>query len=518
MPVVLLIKAVEEADSSHALLPLADREQATRETLRALKLPSDGMDVPSAGRRYLRALADRAQRLLGILDRRYPVVGELLGHLRWPAWLSVLIVLAAFATGMALASLQEARRINILAFPFLGVIAWNLAIYAVLAVAALQRGAGLAGSAVRPATGRGLTAVTTRVMARPLRAIAKKTAQVHAVLGRAVEAFVGEWTRHTAPVIAARSRRLLHLGSAVLALGLIAGLYFRGIVFQYEAGWESTFLDPPQVRDVLGILFGPASRLSGVPLPATTEAVAALRWDGAAGGGDAAPWIHLIAVTLAIYVVVPRLLLAGAAWLGELRRYFGSGMPSELVPYARRVFGAPGRGLRSAVAAVIPYAYEPPPGAVTGLGRLLEKKLGAAVRLAMQPVLHYGDEARAGRTVTGHGATTVDAQVLLFSMGATPESENHGDVVAAVRDAAERLQPPPELLVVIDEAPFAARLTSELATRIAERRELWRTFLDTYGLEATFLTEAETGVVVDQDASPGTDVVVDRSASPGRSR
>jgi hypothetical protein len=87
-----------------------------------------------------------------------------------------------------------------------------------------------------------------------------------------------------------------------------------------------------------------------------------------------------------------------------------------------------------------------------------------------------------------------------------------------VRDAAERLQPPPELLVVIDEAPFAARLTTELATRIAERRELWRTFLDTYGLEATFLTEAETGVAVDQDASPGTDVVVDRSASPGRPR
>ena len=55
--------------------------------------------------------------------------------------------------------------------------------------------------------------------------------------------------------------------------------------------------------------------------------------------------------------------------------------------------------------------------------------------------------------------------------------------------------------MVIDEAPLAARLASELATRIAERRELWRTFLDTYGLEATFLTEAETGVVGDQDAS-----------------
>ena len=202
MPVVLLIKAVEEADSSHALLPLADREQATRETLRARKLPSDGMDVPSAGRRYLGALADRAQRLVAVLDRRYPVVRDLLGHLHWPAWLTVLILLAAFATGMALASLQEARRINILAFPFLGVIAWNLAIYAVLLVAWLRRAVGLSGSAVKPATGRGLAALTTRIVSRPLRAIAKKTAQVHSVLGRAVEAFVGEWTRYAAPVIA----------------------------------------------------------------------------------------------------------------------------------------------------------------------------------------------------------------------------------------------------------------------------------------------------------------------------
>ena len=185
-------------------------------------------------------------------------------------------------------------------------------------------GAGLAstrggshGAAVKPTTGRGLSAIVTRIVVRPLRALARKTAEVHAILGRAVEAFVGEWSRLAAPIIAARSRRLLHLGSAAVALGLIAGLYFRGIVFRYEAGWESTFLGPSQVRDVLGVLFGPAARWSGIALPASTEAVAALRWDATGGGGDAAPWIHLIAVTLAIYVVIPRLAIAGAAWLNE---------------------------------------------------------------------------------------------------------------------------------------------------------------------------------------------------------
>ena len=44
MPVVLLVKAVEEADATHALLPLADREHATRETLRALGILDRGSE------------------------------------------------------------------------------------------------------------------------------------------------------------------------------------------------------------------------------------------------------------------------------------------------------------------------------------------------------------------------------------------------------------------------------------------------------------------------------------------
>ena len=45
MPVILLVKAVEEADPTHALLPLADREHATRETLRAHGLATDGPEA-----------------------------------------------------------------------------------------------------------------------------------------------------------------------------------------------------------------------------------------------------------------------------------------------------------------------------------------------------------------------------------------------------------------------------------------------------------------------------------------
>ena len=37
------------------------------------------------------------------------------------------------------------------------------------------------------------------------------------------------------------------------------------------------------------------------------EELRALRWEGVTGGGNAAPWIHLIAVTAALYIVLPRL-------------------------------------------------------------------------------------------------------------------------------------------------------------------------------------------------------------------
>ena len=73
-----------------------------------------------------RALGDRSERLLGPLVERYPIVGEVLGRTRTPAWILAVLLLLAFASGIALSALDGSRRINILAFPFIGLIAWNL--------------------------------------------------------------------------------------------------------------------------------------------------------------------------------------------------------------------------------------------------------------------------------------------------------------------------------------------------------------------------------------------------------
>ena len=47
------------------------------------------------------------------------------------------------------------------------------------------------------------------------------------------------------------AQRLFHLGAAVLAIGLIAGLYVRALALRYEAGWESTLLGPPEAHALL---------------------------------------------------------------------------------------------------------------------------------------------------------------------------------------------------------------------------------------------------------------------------
>jgi hypothetical protein len=476
---VLLVKAVEECDRSGELLPLADREHATRDVLRAMEGGAGTLPPGARDARVLGLLAERADRLYGPLAARLPVLSELLERSRIPGWATWLMLGVALASGIGLASLDGSRRINILAFPFLGVIAWNLAVYVSVGVLAARRWAGSAPAA--PARGWSASAITRR-----LSGLVARTSRVHARLGEVVGRYAADWAQVGAPLFAAHARRLLHLGAATLAVGLIAGLYLRGVVFRYEAGWESTFLGPRGVSAILGLVFGPASALTGIALPRTDEAVAALRWTASGGDGDAAPWIHLIAVTLGLYVVGPRLLLAFLARVDAWRWARVSALPAALVGYARATLGAAQFG-RGGEFVVVPYAHEPGEGSRAALARWLESEFGRGASADVRPMVRYGDEAGIRAALEGPAGGTGDV-VLLLSLAATPESENHGLAIAAARDAAAAARPSRALRVVVDEAPLLARFEGDasLAGRIEERRRLWREFVRGYGLDAAF--------------------------------
>jgi len=463
---VLLVKAVEEADTDGTLLPAADRAAAAREAMR------------NAPRDEAALMAARARTLLDRIAARHPFVKDLLDLLGRSWTLTLVLVVLGVAIGAALSALDGTRRINVLAFPLLGLIAWNLAVYAVLLVVALRPPA--------PRTSFLREAVASAGARLAASRIARAKA-FNAPLAVALQKFAGEWRAAAAPLLLARASRAFHLAAGAVGAGLIAGLYVRGIAFDYQAGWESTFLDASRARGLLLALYGPASWLTSIPVPEAAQ-LEAIRWRPDGGGGEpAARWIHLMAATALIYVVVPRLLLALLATLRATRLALRAPLPPTLAPYFRATFAAVEGAVRPARAIIAPYAYELTPNALAKLIAWIPAIAGGAPTIDARAAVPYGEEER-HRTELATLGDDANIVVLPFSLATTPEDENHGTVLAATRDwLAER--PGTQLIVVIDEAPYAQRLAGS-PERLEERRAAWRAFVEARGLQVQFASFA----------------------------
>ena len=458
---VLMVKAIEESDRDATIIPTADRATAAREAMRGLP----------AGDPHL--LVARAQALLPRIVARFPFVEEVLALLGPSRAVTLGLVVAGLLIGGALSALDGSRRINILAFPLLGVVAWNLAVYVLLVVLALRPAGGGPGPLRRrvASIGSGLAA----------RLIARSRA-FNAPLAGALEAFAREWYAAAQPLLLARATMAFHLAAAAVGAGLIAGLYLRGIAFDYQAGWESTFLDPTRARAVLAVLYGPASWLTGIPVPDAAK-LEATRWRGDAGGESAARWIHLMAATALIYVVVPRLVLALAAFAGALRHARGAVPPASLAAYFRTAFASVEGAIAPVRAVIMPFAADLSPGALAKLIAWLPSALGAQPTIDARASIPYGEEERFLASL--REGIAADIIVLPFSLATTPEDENHGAVIAGTRDWLAA-RPNTQLLVVIDEATYAQRMAGTPA-RLDERRASWRQFVEARGLKAFFV-------------------------------
>lgn len=476
---ILLIKAVEEQDAGGAILPLAEREAATRAALRRWPASQAGATRSDREQQAWRVLEARAGELYAHLVQRHPVVARTVMLESRAPQVTAILLLAAFLLGLGLSVLDSRVRIEIVAFPLLGLVLWNLVVYAVLLVSALRRarGSSKVNGVVREATW------PVRWAWQRAATLVKRAAFYHRPLAAALRAFSDAWWPIAQPLLWRHGVRVFHAGAAVVALGLVAGFYIRGIGLEYRAGWESTFLGPGPVRSILNLMYGPASALTGIALPADEAAVTALHWRGGAGGGPAAPWIHLMAATAVLLVVVPRLLLALAATVGLARAASRLDPPDALLPYARNVLGASDAALPAEAVFVVPYAYQPSVPAVEGARKLLEAAFGAGTRVAFDSQLVYGDETAYAARIS---AAPADVHVVLCSLAATPEAENHGAVLALAREALRSAPPHARLLALVDEAPFVGVVGTDatLAGRVEQRRDTWRAFVAQHGLEA----------------------------------
>ncbi|MBX3623282.1 MAG: DUF3482 domain-containing protein [Rhizobacter sp.] len=330
---VVLLQAHEGEGGRH--WSADDRQWATRQAVAVV-----GEDA--APERFVVARAALAlQRLLP----RDASARRWLERRAWhPAWVW-LGALLGFITGVAVDRLGPPEHVNLLAPAVWAVVLWNLCVYLASAV----RWRGGVGGRIGPWLAR-------RGRGADLRA---------SLL----------WGQAAAPLSMKRAALVLHVAAAALALGLVAGLYLRGLVLDYRAGWQSTFLDAPAVQALLDTLLAPASVITGIAVPA----VAALRvGPGAPAQATAAPWIHLYATTLVLCVVLPRLAFAwwSALRAGALSRRFPLALDT---PYFVGLHPL----MRPGVSRVVRLSWVAPPasGPVTLLGHTVAAERAEALTL-----------------------------------------------------------------------------------------------------------------------------------------
>ena len=452
---VLLLRAFEQT----AALPAEDLAWAEREARRRL---GEAAPAPTW-------LAQRARLALGRLGEREPSLKTLLSHLQRPPGrlLPTALLLLAAWLGLVGESLGAGQALNLLAPPMLGLLAWNLLVYIGLLSRLARR------RAPRPShVGQGLGLAWSWLYGRVLSRWFGAAAPARASLVR----YGADWLQLSTTLQAARATALLHAGAAVLALAALLAMYGRGLVFDYQAGWDSTFLQAQQVQRLLGALLAPASALMGQPLP-DEAGFAALRLS-AGGGESAAPWIHRWAITLALLVVLPRAMLAALAW--RRARRISANLPLPNDESLRRLLHN-ASGVRP-LANVLSYSYRLDAGQQSALGLALERWLGPAWRCSLQAQLPLGAEDALADWLPA--ALAADAGrpellVLLFALIATPERESHGALVAAVSQAlAAQPAPRPELRVALDESGFRHRLSgADSEQRRAQRRATWEALL-----------------------------------------
>jgi hypothetical protein len=454
---VCWVRAVEQGapsgDAAGVPWRADDAAWASDEARRAV---GEGGDRAKA-EAFLVKRAQLAQQRLAARDAawRAPLQGDS-GPRLW-RWLLLLlaVAVAAYIVGDVLGA---SHRINLLAPPVLALLLWNLVVYVLLLFAA----------------GRGPSAWMARAIEDARTRFSARGAAAPLIAARA--RFAAEWAVATRGVQQAQVAGVMHAAAALLALLVIASMYVFGIAFDYRAGWDSTWLDAEQVQRTLALVFTPATALSGLDVPSIDE-MAKLRFADGSAGESAARWIHLYAITLALFVVLPRLLLAAWASWRVQRAAAKLSLPQD-EPYFRALLRDGPATARPVT--VLPYSYTLTAPQVKALPKALIDAIGPGAQPRVKPVLALGSEDALPPTALEDADGDVAA---LFAATATPERETHG---AFVRTLANAVNGRATVSVLIDESAFRQRTgnASDAELRLTQRRAAWQRMLHDLSLPA----------------------------------
>jgi hypothetical protein len=453
---VVLVRAIESADSKRQVLSDDDLAYASRSAKELAQWDAADTKSKPTPASFLQR---RSEQILKKIGERYPAFSSLTSTRDPFVLLGVALPTLALLGGAFLDRISDPHRVDLLSFPLLIIVFWNLLIY----------GALLAGSFLPSQWARRFDAGFLG------RLVTLRTFRTHKLphsLTAAFAAFVSEWAVICAPLTNSRVKRIVHLSSACFAAGAVLSLYARGLVSKYKAGWESTFFSEDQVHWILSWLFWPATLIFNLPGFSIAD-VKALQLPNTGAG---AQWVHLYAGTLFLLVILPRLVLAIAARWKE--RKLAENLPLDLgQPYFRKLTGDIDTA-KPAVLRVIPYSYMIDEDRDRGLAKVAQMLLGDRARVMLRPSVPYGEELSFESSNDASGSD-ITHTIALFNLSATPERETHG----AFLDRLLRSNPR-GLSAMIDESGFLERLRLQAGheKRMRERTAMWRQFCELHNV------------------------------------
>ena len=296
------------------------------------------------------------------------------------------------------------------------------------------------------------------------RSIQKLESGKDGALAAGLSRFVEQWHRLMAASHVKSVKSCLHLAAAALSIGVIGGMYWNGLAFQYLAAWESTFLSPEGVHSLFATLFSSASAISGIAVPGIDE-IRSMELLTGDEGVSAAHWIHLFAITVGMVVVLPRLLLAWLAHRQSLKLAAAVDHREVSAEYIGRLLKTREGG--NLVARVVPHRMELGSKERDRLRAFVHRLWGGQLWVEFGDPISYGDEEEAQ-------FEPADYQVLVLNFSSTPEDESQGRLVKRFREQLGGTG-----LLLLDGAPFRERFgeLGEFERRLKERGEAWTAIL-----------------------------------------
>ncbi|MEM0897100.1 MAG: DUF2868 domain-containing protein [Verrucomicrobiota bacterium] len=459
---LLLAEAVDNEDADGEVVSITSRRLAAQKAGEPAAEEFEKKPWPDPVTKFIDA---RSAAVVGELPRsirdaatRIADAGRIIG------WIGLGFVVAAFVVGFSANKLGSGQAVNVIAFPLLGLIAWNILVYLFLLARQLAKGGGFS-----------LVTLIIAFVRRHTGRLGEKMESSSRTDSRILHRFAESWSRLRLPAAAKSLQGWFHVAAAVFAVGIVAGMYWQGLAREYKASWESTFLtDPETVHRFFDILFTPATLLSGLPAPTMDDVRLA-----ADANGPAAKWIHLYAVTAALVIFIPRLALAFFSRLGATKLEKSADVHALFPGYVPSLV-SPGED-SSLVVFAVPHRLKLESRQKESVREVAIARWGGRVVVDFAKAVDYGDEEDWPETGFENDPTAI---LLVMNFSSTPEEDSQGILVEQAKKLIHGEHEDCQLVILLDKSAFTARMEGldEAEQRAEQRERAWERVLDKHGL------------------------------------